>query len=91
MKKISLVREELRLKEHMKSINIFVITFERKLFNVILFQTREMAESHFCVVFFFGCSTAEKHNMDELYSRMIKTLTPFHFMLGKEKKKAIVL
>ena len=29
--------------------------------------------------------------MDELYSRMIKTLTPFHFMLGKEKKKAIVL
>ena len=53
MKKISLVREELRLKEHMKSINIFVITFERKLFNVILFQTREMAESHFCVVFFF--------------------------------------
>ena len=29
--------------------------------------------------------------MDELYSRMIKTLTPFHFKLGKEKKKAIVL
>ena len=91
MKKIRLVREELRLKELMKRINIFVITFERKLFNVILFQTREMAESHFCVVFFFGCSTAEKHNMDELYSRMIKTLTPFHFKLGKEKKKAIVL
>ena len=47
MKKISLVREELRSKGHMKSIKIFVITFERKLFNVIRFQTREIAESHF--------------------------------------------
>ena len=47
MKKITLVREELRSKEHTKSIKIFVIFFERKLFNVILFQMREMAEGHF--------------------------------------------
>ena len=50
MKKIILVIEELRSKELMKSIKIFVITFERKALNVILFQTREMAESHFWVV-----------------------------------------
>ena len=39
----------------------------------------------------FEGSTAEKHNMDELYSGMIKTLTPFHFKLGKGRKKVLVL
>ena len=37
------VREELRSKEHIKSVNNFVMTFKRKPFSVILFQTREMA------------------------------------------------
>ena len=45
MKKISLVREELFSKEYLKGIKIFVITFERKLFNVILFQTGKLLKA----------------------------------------------
>ena len=44
MKKIGSVRGELRSKEHMKSIRIFIITFERKPFHVILFQTEAISE-----------------------------------------------
>ena len=76
MKKISLVREELFSKEYLKGIKIFVITFERKLCNVILFQTGEIAKSHFWVFFWSTINSSAPSLQPSIFDSRLSARPP---------------